>query len=73
MYELVALQEGHAFTDIVAHFQELGGFQSLPMTLQVTKQATVGYILSYYVDGVFLRAHAIEFNQLGMAELPEKE
>lgn len=70
MYELVPLQEGHAFTNVIAHFQELGGFKSFTMTLQVIKQAAIGYIFSHYVYRVFLWTHSVEFHQLGMAEFP---
>lgn len=70
MYELVALQKGHAFANIIAHFQELGGFKTSAMTLQVIKQAAIGYIFSHYVYRVSLWAHSVEFHQLGMVEFP---
>lgn len=54
MDELAALQEGHAFTDVIAHFYELVGFKAFSVALQVIKQAAVGYVFSHYVDRVSL-------------------
>ena len=68
---LLGLQVGHAFSDVLAHLQQLDRSRVLLQPFpEVRQQAAVGEKFGHDVNRSLFGAHPVQLDQVFMVELP---